>query len=162
MRRLGGITHLAKRFARSLASRYPSPRDQALVAGALSREEAEIFWRQAVPDLVHAVASARHVAATHPDRVDLARAALLHDVGKIDADLGTFGRSAASIMHLLRLPLPRRMRLYIDHAEIGAVMLEVLGVEQIAVDFARHHRSGWPKGFDAADWRALSEADHAS
>jgi putative nucleotidyltransferase with HDIG domain len=162
MRLLGGPAHLVRRFFGSLSSRYPSPEDQEMVAGALTPEEADTFWRQATPDLAHAIAVARHVMAARPGRTDLARAALLHDIGKIKAGLGTVGRSVASILHILRLPLPRRMRLYADHAAIGARMLEDLVVEQAAIDFARHHRDGPPDGFDPDDWAALSDADHAS
>lgn len=133
-----------------------------MVAGALRSAEAAIFWRQATPDLAHAVAVARHVMAARPGRTDLVRAALLHDVGKIEAGLGTVGRSVASILHVLRLPLPRRMRRYADHTAIGARMLEDLAVEQAVSDFARHHRGARPDDFDPDDWDVLTEADHAS
>ena len=42
--------------------------------------------------------------------------ALLHDVGKIEAGLGTFGRVAATVVG----PRTRRFRLYHDHEAIGA------------------------------------------
>lgn len=159
MRAPGGLGHLMRRFLGAIVSRYPSPPDQLFVAGLLGEEEAGLFWRQETPDLAHAVVVARRLLAAHPGRSDLARAALLHDVGKIRARLGTLGRSVASVLEAAHLPLAGRMSTYANHGEAGARMLEDIGLEGIAVYFARHHRTGPPDDVDPEDWEALRAAD---
>jgi hypothetical protein len=160
MRRLDGIRHLARRFFRALRARYPGFDDQLFVAGLLSVEEAALFWSQPVQDLDHAVAAAQRVLQARPGRHDLARAALLHDVGKIEAGLGVLGRSVATVLAALRLPLGSRMRAYIDHGVIGARMLDVIGVGGMPQTYTRHHTSSAPpSGMDPDDWDALVTAD---
>ena len=51
--------------------------------------------------------------------------ALLHDVGKFEADLGTFARVAATIVG----PRGRRFRMYHDHEAIGARLAEAAGAD---------------------------------
>lgn len=160
MRRFGGIPHLARRFFRALRARYPGPDDQRLVADLLTADEAALFWSQPVQDLDHSVAAARRVLLARPGRYDLARAVLLHDVGKIEARIGVLGRSVATVLAALRLPMSRRMRAYIDHGEIGARMLAAIGVDGIPEVYARYHTAkGIPPGIDPDDWETLIAAD---
>jgi len=156
MRRL---RHLTRRFLGSLAARRPTSSDQSLVAGLLSGAEAEVFWSQPVPDLAHAVRSAQSVARAAPGRADLARAALLHDVGKRLSDIGTVGRSLATALSLVRLPTSKRMASYLEHARLGAEELNALGCEDLVVQFARHHHGARPTHIAAADWKILLDAD---
>ncbi|MEE8497211.1 MAG: HDIG domain-containing metalloprotein [Acidimicrobiia bacterium] len=156
MRRLN---HLTRRFFGSLAARRPTSTEQSFVAGLLTDSEAEVFWSQPVPDLDHAVRSAQSVATAAPGRVDLARAALLHDVGKRLSGTGTVGRSMATVLSAARLPTPGRMGSYLDHARLGAEELESLGCEDLVVQFARHHHGIRPTHIAAGDWEILLDAD---
>jgi len=112
-----------------------------------------------VPDLAHAVRSAQSVARAAPGRADLARAALLHDVGKRLSDIGTVGRSLATALSLVRLPTSKRMASYLEHARLGAEELNALGCEDLVVQFARHHHGARPTHIAAADWKILLDAD---
>lgn len=151
------FVHLVSRFARSLRARRPDPSDQEFVASLLRPPEAEVFWKQPVPDLDHALRGAVWLAAE--GRPDLAGPFLLHDIGKRHARLGTIGRSFVTALALVHLPVGRRGRAYLDHAAAGAAELALLGSSEITVAFARHHHSSRSPGPAAADWDLLVAAD---
>lgn len=153
------IAHLARRFFSSLRARRPTASDQMFASGLLSSDEAEVFWSQPVPDLAHAVRSAQSVAEVAPGRHDLARAALLHDVGKRLSGTGIIRRSTATALSLVRLPTPQRMTSYLEHGRLGAEELEALGCEDLVVQFARHHHGIKPAHIATDDWGVLLEAD---
>jgi hypothetical protein len=153
------LGHLAARFVRSLGARRPSPVDQEFVRDHLAPEFAAIYWQQPVPDLDHTLRGARWIVSTAPGRPDLVRAFLLHDVGKRRARLGTFGRSVATALDMVRLPVGERGRAYLDHARIGADELESSGADPLVVAFARHHHHPAPAGVDLEDWALLATAD---
>ena len=155
----GRPVHLARRFFSTLRSHRPSPHDQLFVAGLVGPAEADLFWAQPPADQSHGVSSARAVLALRPDRRDLARAALLHDVGKRHARLGVIGRSIASGLALLRLPVRGRFARYLDHGAIGADDLAAIGADDLTIAFARHHHGAAPDEFAEGDWSALTAAD---
>ena len=90
---------------------------------------------------------------------EVMRAALLHDVGKRHARLGAIGRSIASILIILGLPMMQRMNQYRDHGRIGADELEAIDAPEVAVEFARAHHGERPQSIDQATWSALQDAD---
>lgn len=109
------------------------------------------------PDQRHAVGVARRVAETHTERPVLA-AALLHDVGKIDAALGTFGRVAATLVGRRRAR--GRFALYLRHDAIGASLLTDAGSDPLTIAWAREHHlppERWTVPADVA--AALKAAD---
>ena len=105
-------------------------------------------------DRRHAIAVARRVSTvlgpTAPRPV--LAAALLHDVGKIDARLGTYGRVVATLAgKMAGAPMAlawsetqgftRRVGLYLRHAELGADRLRLAGSDPLTVAWAaEHHR----------------------
>lgn len=117
------------------------------------------FFAQADADQRHGYASAVSAGAAAPDRPDLVRAALLHDIGKRHAQLGAVGRSAASVAIRLGLRLPPTWRLYRDHGSVSAA--ELAGAEAVVVDFARHHHGERPDSITPQDWDILIAADAA-
>lgn len=77
-------------------------------------------------------------------------AALLHDVGKVTADLGTYGRVVATIAGALTKGeyatawsatrgFTRRVGLYLRHAPLGAELLSVAGSHPLTVAWASEH-----------------------
>ena len=56
--------------------------------------------------------------------------AILHDVGKVECGLGTFGRVAGTIIG----PRGRRFRAYHDHEAIGAQMAAAAGSDPSTVE----------------------------
>lgn len=156
MRRIG---HLAVRFLQTIMSKALSPEEQDRVSGWLSEGEESLFWGQQPIDQRHAFVCADFVAGEQPERRDLIRAALLHDVGKRHAHLGVVGRVVASVLALVRLPAPGRLRSYLDHGPLGAADLTMAGSEPIVVAFASGHHGTCPEGFDSDDWAVLVRSD---
>jgi putative nucleotidyltransferase with HDIG domain len=154
------LRHLAARFFDVLRSRALTPDEQARVDGWLREDERSLFWGQQAADQRHAYEAARSCLAEQPDRPDLVRAALLHDVGKRHARLGVVGRVTASLLRLARMPAPGRLGAYLDHGRLGAEELAAGGAEPIVVRFARHHHEAEPPaGVAPEDWVVLRRAD---
>ena len=107
--------------------------------------------RVARQDRRHAIGVARRVDDTldSPERAVIA-AALLHDVGKIDSDLGSLLRVVATLSAKLAgretaelwvksRGVTRRIGLYLKHAEIGADLLQMAGSDSLTITWAREH-----------------------
>ena len=101
----------------SLSPAAPDPDDVTWAGGFLAVGERALWERMSAPDRRHAIAVARRFVARRPDatREEVA-GALLHDVGKVEAGLGTFGRVAATIVG----PRTARFRRYHDHEALGS------------------------------------------
>ncbi len=156
----GGWIHLTARFFDVIRARRLRPIEQLEVAALLEGgEEARLFWAQATADQRHGLRAARLVQAQRPEARRLARAALLHDVGKQHAGLGVVGRTIAGVVEQLRLRPTGRVALYLDHGAQGAEDLEAAGSEPLVVEFARHHHGERPPAIAAADWAVLQAAD---
>jgi hypothetical protein len=153
------LGHLARRFFAVLRARPLDPSEQAEVAALLRTEETALFWGQSVPDQRHGLESARAAAALRPERSDLIRAALLHDVGKQHARLGIMARSLASGLDLVGLPAGGRLRQYLEHGPRGGADLAAAGAEPLVVEFARTHHGERPEGITAGDWDVLISSD---
>ncbi len=133
-----------------------------------------VLWRQlSGPDRRHAVGVARRAAAAlGPDATrPVLAAALLHDVGKLDAHLGTFGRVVATlsggvaghdtaVLWAQRRGFTRRVGLYLQHPEIGADRLALAGSDPLTVAWTReHHRPSQAWTVDHTIAVALKDAD---
>ena len=155
------LPHLARRFFGVLVATPLRPGEQAAVGALLRPAERALFWGQPAADQRHGLECARAVQAACPGRSDLARAALLHDVGKRRSGLGAVGRSLATALAGARLPGRGRFAAYREHGPLGATELEAAGAEPMVVAFARHHHAKRPDAVPAADWEVLRRADHA-
>jgi len=158
---MGHLAHLARRFAGAVRRGPLGPAEQAEASRLLRGEERKLFWRQAAADQRHALDCARALLDRAPGRFDLARAALLHDVGKGAARLGTPGRVLATGLSLLHLPTPGRLGVYVAHGPGGADELAALGAEPLVVTYARHHHAARPPSVPPEDWDLLGAADRA-
>lgn len=155
----GSPTHLIRRFF-DVAFAHPlnsSERDE--VTQWLTPETAVLFFAQSVADQRHGHHAASLVATGGGQDGDVIMAALLHDVGKRHAGLGILGRSVASVLILLRLPLTVRMQVYRDHGMLAARELAELSVPSLVVDFALHHHGPRPATIDPGVWDVLVAAD---
>lgn len=165
---MAGPIHLVRRFLGSLSPVRLAPEDDTWAKARLGPGERRLWQQMSRADQKHAVGVARLVAEqVGDDAVPVLAAALLHDVGKIEAGLGTFGRVAATLVGHRR---GRRWRTspgwrgqvgrYLHHDTIGAMLLEDAGADALTVAWAReHHRpeAGWtvPRRLG----RALRDAD---
>jgi hypothetical protein len=165
--------HLTKRFFGSLWPAGPKVADEDWAASVLSEGELKLWRRMPKADRRHAVGVARRVERALGDegtRPVLA-AALLHDVGKTAARLGTYGRVIATLAGAAAgrqmatawtegRGFTRRVGLYLRHPELGADMLALAGSDPLTVAWAReHHRPAdqWTVARDTG--AALKAAD---
>ena len=146
------LLHNVRRFFGSLRPGPPSRQDRAWAEGHLSPAEVELWRRMSNPDQRHAVRVARRVeiALGHEATAPVMAAALLHDVGKTDAHLRTYGRVIATVTIALAgkrtvaawtqtRGLWRRIGLYAEYTALGADMLALAGSDPLTVAWAREH-----------------------
>ena len=142
-------------------SRRLTPAEQAEVARYLvSPVERAIFWDQPSADQQHGLAAARSVVAAYPDRMDMVRAALLHDIGKRHSRLGPVGRTWAVVCGAMGCPSERAVA-YLDHGKLGSDELAGVDAEPLVVAYALHHHGTCPDGVSPEDWTVLQTADRA-
>lgn len=161
--------HLVRRFFGSLSPRPLREADDVWVRSLLGPGERALWDRMPQADRKHAAGVARDVAARlGPDATrPVLAAALLHDVGKVDARLGTLGRVAATLIGRRRAsgwyeqPGWRgRIGRYLRHDAIGAGLLADAGADPLTVAWAReHHRDEQRWSVPVAVGRALRDAD---
>ena len=170
--------HLARRFVGALRPGGPRSRDVEWVGAILGDEELALWSRMPDHDRRHSILVARRVeralagteAAGDPRWL---AAALLHDVGKLDAGLGVLGRVGATLAGgaagheraeawSTRRGITRRVGLYLRHPELGATRIRVAGGREEAARWAAaHHRpEAWgATGIPPAVVDALVAAD---
>jgi hypothetical protein len=131
---LSHIGHLARRFITSLSRREPDAANTAWVDSQLLDGEAQLWHRMSVSDRRHSIIVARRFESSGgPRSRDEIAGALLHDVGKLDSDLGTLGRVVATVVG----PRTTKFRRYHDHERLGADLLTAAGSSQATIDLVR-------------------------
>lgn len=170
--------HLVRRFAGSLRPGPPRRSEAEWAEARLIPSEVELWRRLSNADRRHSVRVARRVerllagSEAHGDDRWLA-AAMLHDVGKLDAGLGAFGRVGATLAgaaagHDLaevwstRRGVTRRVGLYLRHPELGETRLRLAGAREEVARWAGAHHD--PRRREQLDFprrvvAALLEAD---
>jgi hypothetical protein len=144
--------HLARRFFGSLRPGGPSRIDDEWARAQLLPSEVELWKRMSNPDRRHAAGVARDVERSlgHEATRPVLAAALLHDVGKIESGLRTYGRVIATLCGMTMgreqaktwtrgRGFTRRVGLYLRHAELGGDMLDMAGSEALTSAWAREH-----------------------
>lgn len=156
--------HLARRFFGALDPRGADPEGEAWARDHLLPGEVELWERQSGPDRRHAVGVARDVVAVLGPAAGrpVVAAALLHDVGKVEAGLGTLSRVPATLLGMLfgRERWRGRLGTYLRHDVVGADLLRQAGAAPLTVTWAAEHHlppERWTVPPDVA--RALKEAD---
>ena len=171
----GSLRHLAGRFFGALWPGGPRAEDEEWARRWLVDGEQRLWARMSGPDRRHAVGVARDtlrlLEAGPPVGREVVASALLHDVGKVEAALGTVGRALVTAVAMVvgrgRLVSGaggggwrRRARHYLAHDRIGAGLLEAAGSDPLTVAWAREHHqdpSTWSVERRLAD--ALKAAD---
>ena len=141
--------HLVARFVTSLPPTPPSVDDEVWVDDHLLAGERALWVQLSNQDRRHSVAVARRFVVARPaaTRAEIA-GAILHDVGKIECGLGTFGRVVATLVG----PRTAAFRAYHDHEEIGAAMARAAGSRPATVDLIAQRGPAFA---------ALNRSDHA-
>ncbi len=142
-------SHLSARFFTSLSPAPPSVDDEVWVDEHLLPGERALWVQMNNQDRRHSVTVARRFLDARPDatREEVA-GAILHDVGKLECGLGTFGRVVATVVG----PRTARFKSYFRHELIGAHMAHECGSDPATVALI------WGRGPAAL---ALRSSDHA-
>ena len=173
------LVHLTRRFFGALWPGAPRPADVEWVHTVLNEAELTQFRRQPNHDQRHAIGVARDVerrlvGTPYAGDPRWPEAALLHDIGKLDAHLGVYGRVVATVAgyaaghHMAeawsaKRGFTRRVGLYLRHAELGADRIRLAqGSEAAARWAAAHHDPDeWPAtGIPVEVVTALDAADN--
>jgi len=143
------VWHLAARFVTSLPPTPPSVDDEVWVDEHLLAGERSLWVQLSNQDRRHSAAVARRFVERRPSasRAEIA-GAILHDVGKIDCGLGTFGRVIATLVG----PRTRAFASYHDHEDIGARMAAGAGSDLATVELIAQRGPAF---------EALNASDHA-
>ncbi len=175
--------HLIQRFFGSVCARSVVAEDEDWVAHLLTGPELELWRGLGRTDKVESVDVARRfisnpvVADAQPSNKEaLVAAALLHDIGKADSQLGTSSRVLATVSGRLAGPqrsglwikrrgLKGRIGSYLHHAEIGADLIRAAGGRELVASWAgvHHDPARWEtSGIPISICRALARADGES
>jgi len=146
---LAPLWHLTARFVTSLPPTPPPVADEVWVDRHLLTGERALWVQLSNQDRRHSVAVARRFVRERPQatRAEIA-GAILHDVGKIECGLGTFGRVLATLVG----PRTAAFQAYHDHEEIGAEMARRAGSEHATVELIAQRGPAF---------EALDASDHA-
>ena len=124
------IAHLSKRFVLCLVPSQVHEIERQWVQSVLSPSEFKVWDNMMVQDRRHSVMVGRRFVMYRPTATQSEIAgALLHDVGKSVARLGTFARVIATLVG----PRTNRFRQYHDHESIGATMLRSIGSDELTI-----------------------------
>jgi hypothetical protein len=151
-RGVGRPGHLIRRFVGSLRPGGPARADDEWARSHLLESEVALWRRMPNPDRRHAVGAAREVerALGHEATRPVVAAALLHDVGKIESGLHTYGRVVATLSAVVAgreaarewrkgRGYVRRIGLYVLHPELGGDLLAMAGSDPLTVAWTREH-----------------------
>jgi hypothetical protein len=122
--------HLVSRLFGAVSSASPSPEDLAEVESLLLDSEFLLWRKLPAMDQRHSIAVWRRFlnlrpGATQPEL----RAALLHDIGKIQSNLGVLGRVVATLLGRRG----ERFTAYHDHEKIGSEMLQNIDSDSVTI-----------------------------
>ena len=134
--------HLVRRWWKALRARPLSAGEREAVRTLLTRKESDLFFRFATHDQRHALEVLNRLDAKNRSvPVAVRRAALLHDIGKIDDDLSVALRVVASVVG----SRGTRFAHYHAHETRGAEMLRAVGSDPLTVSLVSGTR---PDGAD--------------
>ncbi len=175
----GSAGHLAYRFFTALWPGGPPADGESWAVGMLLPGEQRLWRRMSGPDRRHGLSVAHRVIKAlggdgAPVPREVVAAALLHDVGKVEARLGTFARVGVTLAAMVagrqRLVgdggaqrgdgLCRRVALYLAHDQVGARLLRQAGSHELTAAWAEQHhlpKQAWT--LDARLAHALKAAD---
>lgn len=167
--------HLAKRFFGMVIAVGPRRADDEWARAQLLPGEVALWERMKRADRRHAVGVARRVEKALDDDATrpVLAAALLHDVGKVEANFGPYRRTIATLSAIVVRHDPdiirawtrttgftRRVGLYLQHPKLGGDLLGMAGSDPLTEQWTRQHHS------PEADWtiplpiaHALKDAD---
>lgn len=157
-----------------------SPMDHELIESYLDDSGKFLFFQMNRIDQMHSINVAKMVIAQAGfirglDHHALVKAALLHDIGKVEGELGLVSRLVAGALRRIyptgrnklgiqsRKPMLGKIRygFYVDliHPVRGSHMAKIFGVEDRVVELIRHHHDPPRKDQEAElTWLQLADS----
>jgi HD domain len=122
--------HLVLRFFGAISGVQPSLEELIEVESLLLDSEFLLWRKLPMMDQRHSIAVLRRFISLRPGatRPEL-RAALLHDIGKIQSNLGVLGRVVATLVGRRG----ERFTVYHDHEKIGSEMLQNINSDLVTI-----------------------------
>ena len=122
--------HLVSRVFGAISSASPLSEDLAEVESLLLNGEFLLWQKLPMMDQRHSIAVLHRFLKLRPGatRPEL-RAALLHDIGKIESNLGVLGRVVATLVGRRGA----RFTAYHDHEKIGSQMLQNIYSDSVTI-----------------------------
>jgi len=122
--------HLVSRFFGAISGAQPSLEDLTEVESLLLDSEFQLWQKLPMMDQRHSIAVMRRFLSLRPSatRPEI-RAALLHDIGKIQSNLGVLGRVVATLVGRRG----ERFTAYHDHEKIGSEMLRNIDSDSVTI-----------------------------
>lgn len=141
--------HLVKRFVGNITAAPLTLVERSEVVAVLLPTEYRLFEQFSVADQRHALHVLRRFDSFAPGApVFVRRAALLHDIGKVEARLGTIGRVVATVVG----PRTPAFRRYHQHEELGLQLLRDAGSDSLTLEVLTPHSSSpWCDALARAD-----------
>lgn len=170
-----GLLHLAKRGVATAIPLGASKDDDQWARSHLLPGEVDLWSRMKPADRRHAAGVARRVEGALGPRATrpVLAAALLHDVGKVEARFGAYRRTLATLCAIAvkhdqdvirawtkTTGFTRRVGLYLQHPKLGGDLLGLAGSDALTEAWTREHHlpeGEWTVPIDVA--RALKDAD---
>jgi len=134
------LAHLARRYWRSLRAQSLDPTEERWVRDRLLVGEQQLFDSMSTADQRHHWEVAHRLCDSLPGDAPRAwcAAALLHDVGKVTAGMGTHRRVLATMLRFRRGD--HAVARYHRHEDIGASLLLAAGSDHETIALVGH----WP------------------
>ena len=128
--KIATVAHLVRRWVGSFDRRPIDSARLEAVASVLSPDEYALWQSMRIEDRRHSLIVFDRYRASRPNgsRAEFA-GVLLHDVGKLAANLGTVGRIVATLVGARGV----RFRAYHDHEVLGAVMAARVHADPLTV-----------------------------
>ena len=128
------VYHLGKRFLTSLVVRKLNDEEQQLVRSVLLDNELDLWMKSMKVDQRHSLVVLKRFIAIMPDAGrDAQAAALLHDIGKSQLQMGILSRVAATLIG----PRTQRFSQYHRHEQLGIELLEAASCSTITIGYLR-------------------------
>jgi putative nucleotidyltransferase with HDIG domain len=143
------MLYRVRQFLKGITPHTPIEREQFLKM-YLTPQESILFYRLPRHERSHAMDTAWTInnIGGYIDKEVLIKAAMLHDIGKIQGKSGIIKKSILVLMNKflpsLSYNLSGRLKMfyiYYNHPEIGAKMLERVNTDKHTVELVRYHHS---------------------
>lgn len=135
-----------KQFYWGITSKMSS-KDEEFIIKYLNKIELELFNKLPIYDKVHCIRTAKEVEKKSIKNYMLIKAALLHDIGKVQTKLNLIDKSIMVLLDkftrgkIKRFNRIKKIDIYYNHAEIGYNILKKYDYDQRFLYLIKNHHN---------------------